>query len=250
MELFLAASFLGFVSMSLFVGVRLMLVWRRTRQLPELLLGLSSLLLGGITYPVGAAVASGQIEVSAFWRVWLSNGANLAGHLGYALVLLFTIKVFRPDDVWASRAQWLIWAVQSFALCAFGLALVRTGGHYEETAAWVSCVNLIGPILIFGWTCFESLGAYRMARRRVALGLSDAVIANRMLMWAGFAGAIALGALQSFVCESQDLPYMHLDWARGTIALLGLAEAVFLLLAFFPPAAYQGWLREGAQAHA
>jgi hypothetical protein len=248
-QLFLIASFLGFVFMSVLVGGRLVSVWLRTRQLPELLLGISTLVLGGIAYPVGAVVTSGEVEVAAFWRSWLSVGANVACHLAYALVLAFTVKVFRPGAIWASRMQWPIWMIQAAATWLFGVEIVRTLGHSEQVATWVSCVNLVAPILIFGWTAVESLHAHLKARRRLALGLIDAVVANRMLMWAGFGGAIAVGAAQSFVCEVLEIPYMQVEWAQAMMSALGLAETAFLALAFFPPAAYRSWiLRRASKA--
>jgi hypothetical protein len=84
-----------------------------------------------------------------------------------------------------------------------------------------------------------------MLRRRLALGLTDAIVTNRFLLW-GLTGASAGVALVILtLLRLADINYMSAPVALFTAAVCGLLASVFLYLAFLPPAAYLRWLGRG-----
>ena len=76
METFALLGFLTFFVASLAVGVRLVLLWRRTRQLPELLIGIGVLGIG----PVG--FGSMMVGVALLERAHAPALAGLAFGVG------------------------------------------------------------------------------------------------------------------------------------------------------------------------
>ena len=87
------------------VGGRLLLLARRTRQAPELMLGLDFLLIGGIGYPL--AIASAPLAASGWLlpAVVALVGSTTSSHVGMLFHGLFTRAVFRPQERWA---RWIV----------------------------------------------------------------------------------------------------------------------------------------------
>ena len=61
----------AYALVALVIGLRLVLLFRRTRELPELLVGVSMLFLAGIGYPL-SAVAREATEMSVSASSWLN----------------------------------------------------------------------------------------------------------------------------------------------------------------------------------
>jgi hypothetical protein len=98
--------------------------------------------------------------------------------------------------------------------------------------------------LVFAWTAAESLAYHAMLRRRIALGIADPVVANRVLLWAIAAvatvvlcGVIAASMLAGMAPMQHALPLC----AIGAAALVA---STCWTLAFLPPASYLAALRE------
>ena len=70
----IATGFIAFFLVSLTVGVRLLLLWRRTRQLPELLIGIGVLGIG----PVGFG-----LQMAGAVRMQAGHDPELLFLLGY-----------------------------------------------------------------------------------------------------------------------------------------------------------------------
>src|SRR5215471_8087419 len=86
------------IGCSIFVGLRLLAVHRRTGGSPELMLGLMLLLSVGVGYP--CSIMSLRITDLALARV-LNIISSLAVNGGFALLFLFAARVFRPESAWA-----------------------------------------------------------------------------------------------------------------------------------------------------
>jgi len=238
---------LAFIVVSGIVGLRLLLLARRTRQLPELAVGSGLFLVGAVSYPLGLVAQLGLAGETA--------AANLAAGLacvsvsvGSIAIYAFNRTVFRPREPWA---RWLSFAASGVlvAYAAVGVfrATTRPPGWYSRPDGWFYALELT-LLLSYAWTTVEALHWYAMLRRRLALGLADPVVVNRFLMWAlsgmaatgGVAGmlAVALGGAE---------PY-HSAAARLGVGLGGSLASVVLWLAFAPPARYLRWLRRGSAA--
>jgi hypothetical protein len=225
------------------VGARLLLVSRRTRGFPELVLGLSLASITGIGFPIVLLT-----ELRQTIGPLLTFAADFVGSfvvaMGFAGFYVFNWRVFRPDSRWAAV----------LTVLGSGAALVATAATVWLAIGVESSVQKFHivrgwEILLFSsaaagflWGAVEAFRYHAMLRRRLALGLADAIVTNRVLLW-GFTGASAGAALVIFtLLRLADVNYMSAPVALFTAAVCGLLASVFLYLAFLPPAAYLRWL--------
>jgi hypothetical protein len=167
-----------------------------------------------------------------------------AGRVVYALGVVplarFMQRVFHPGDRWAS---WLVWTC---ALCLFaGLIVSALGGDLEGLTLtngwfWVEWVGYTAP---FGWVAVASLLSFSSATRRARIGLCEAVVVNRYLLWAIFgvlqvASCLALIPMYSSYAEEG----VFAAWSDALVGGLELASLTVLWFVFFPPIAYRRWL--------
>jgi hypothetical protein len=207
------------------VGVRLLLLWRHTRELPELTIGLAFVLAGFVG---GVLIHLGTVLNSAV----LGRGAVATLHAGALCLAVFTWRVFRPDALWAGS---LVAALAAGA----GLALLGGSGYGTEGAArggtifWLGFVCRAAP---FGWAALESGLYYTRMRRRAQIGLADADVARRFLFW-----AVGSGCVFWIWCQSGTLIALGHDPNLGgpllVRSLIGLVAAGALWCAFFPRSA-------------
>jgi hypothetical protein len=225
------AALLGmsaFALASTVVGLRLLLLSRRTGLLPERMIGLSLFLAGGC----GATllVASG-FAGDARWLV--ATAAIAMINLGVAALGVFTWRVFRPTLVGATLVASCV------MLLLMSMIVDRAAGHYLGMArsSFSTGTDYAGRLALYGWATAESLRQYALARRRVRLGLTDPLVANRFLLW-GVATVAALGiwlhALWQELIGRNDTTESYL-----VATLLGGTCALAIWLAFFPPRSYR-----------
>jgi hypothetical protein len=225
------------------VGVRLLLVFRRTRGFPELMLGFSLAAITGIGFPIVLLT-----ELRETLGPLLTFAADLVGSfvvaLGFAGFYAFTWRVFRPGSRWAAvltvlGAGTALVATGATVVLAFGIE--SSEEKFRIVRSW-EIPLFISAAIGFLWSAVEALHYHAMLRRRLALGLVDRVVTNRVLLW-GLAGASAGTALVIFTL----LPLANLNPLTAPVALFtaaacGFLVSVFLYLAFLPPAAYLRWL--------
>lgn len=79
---------------------------------------------------------------------------------------------------------------------------------------------------------------HRMARRRVALGLADRVVANRFLLW-GLFGLTATGInVASLIGNALGVDPSRSPSVIVPMGVLGFGASAAMYLAFVPPAWY------------
>jgi hypothetical protein len=238
MELFAGLSVCLLIASALIIAIKTFAVWRRSRALPELLL---SVMLASATvtgYPL--AIASHRIPASEV--LWIHLAYPLVINLGFACLLFFTLRVFRPGVAWARCLVGL--ALLLLAGCAAAYVREVTGANPRGQGELVglSLVNTAPIAVAYFWTTLESLVYYRRLRLQLRLGLTDAHVANRMLLWglmtlsAGIAVVINAGAM--LTGSFMSAPIVAVSSA------LGLVHAGCLFLAFHPPAWYRGWVAQ------
>ena len=233
------------------IGVRLLLLARRTGRRPERLLGTGLGLTGGLGYGILIAVTLTRQALGETPHALLTAlGALGKGlhDLGVVAMLGFVLTVFRPNDEWAKALAGAMLA----ALVAGYFGNAATGGFVHGRAEgfwyWLGFAA-IGTYPV--WIATESFLYHRRMRRRSALGLADPVIVNRFLLWgvgAVFSVAaiwtVSLPALLGLPLEEQRrLSPLVLSitsvWGIGAIASYWLT--------FFPPVWYRA--RIGAAAN-
>jgi hypothetical protein len=241
----LAAAGVGLlIGASVLVAIRLLVLHRRTGGAPELWLGAMLLLSVGLGYPTRIAADQGPRE----WAGELLVISHLAIGAGFCFLFVFTRRVFRPEAGWAG------------ALAAGGvIALLGKAVHgcvQVWRHGWVDTADAplgeilatTGPLLVgYAWTACEAFRYHAAMRRRVKLGLADATVANRFLLWGLMASSATTGVAlntAAFVFQVDLMNPVLLLASTST----GLGQAALLVLAFAPPRAYLSWVRSRAPA--
>ncbi len=235
-------GFLTFFVVALTVGVRLLLLWGRTRQLPELLMGIGVLGIGPVGFGfmlVGAASHSNPaIENVAF------GVGTLAVAAGVMATCIFNWFVYRPSSVAAMTVT------IGVGIMFLSILVVHTiDGRWAPAAAmtWDSLARSLTQVGGLLWGSGESLYYWSRMRRRQNLGLADSVVVNRFLMWglgAGFAGAgTGIGVAAEIVT---GVPALQIPWVVSTSSAFGFVAAVAIYLAFVPPERYVRFIRSNA----
>jgi hypothetical protein len=247
-QLLIELCVLAYVVVVTAVGARMLWLARRTRGVPERLIGAGSVLICGVGFP--ASVVSGfggalaQVEVP----LWLAS--EFLTQVGIVLMYGFTQQVFRPGARWAKALIVAVAVWLPVALAGAGFALAQAPAEASSviaTRGWLlACFVAYGGCFV--WTAIESLHHYRMARRRQALGLADAVVVSRFLLWGCYGiaatGILAANAAGVILGHNISTSQVVLLPAGG----LGLVASVAIYFVFVPPAWYLGWLRAPAQA--
>jgi hypothetical protein len=240
-------SLLLFVATTAIVGVRMLLLARRTGERPEFLMGAGMALVGGIGYPGGIISRFGLGSVGEMsFPIWFISTA--CTQVGIALIYAFTWQVFRAKVTWAKVL--VVAGVGSMAAGLAGMAHALATAPSTADSALVTrgpiFIGMVGYAGCFLWTALEGFHHHRMALCRLALGLTDPIVANRFFLW-GFFGlmASALTAISAVIAVLGGKP-------SGTpitmlpMGVLGAAAATAMYLAFFSPAWYVGWLQSQA----
>jgi hypothetical protein len=242
LDLFALSAISIYTVVGWIIGVRLLRLARRTGGFPEKALGASELLLAGLVPPL-------FIVAQAVSEPAVARTAHFLGHLAYTvgsgILIVFTWRVFRPGEAWA---RILVYGGLLVLGVGGGMNLSRTVMVENvlelraiQTVAFLvmEWVTLVG----FFWTTAEGLQLHLRLRKQVALGLTDPVVANRMLLWTvvGIGGIAAAGAPVLAGLHGLD-PATHVP-TRLLSGFAALVSSVAIQLAFLPPAAYLRWVR-------
>lgn len=219
-------------------SVRLLILSRRTQQLPEFYLGAGFacmvLSIPFMGFSGVGRLAAGEVDLLllavGLVLLWLSFGTQAA----------FTWTAFRPRAAWAENLVLAIGSGQAVitggVLHALGSAPLDTPS-FEAAQPWMQALRV--PIgVVYLWTSIEAWVQYAMARRRNRIGLGDPVTTNRILLWALNSGVGVLAVAVSALLHLQARGPFADPRAALAIGLAGLAGAVILYLAFMPPAWY------------
>jgi len=227
------------------VGARLLLLARRTRQLPEFCFGISFLFLGVIGYPLSiaarkAAMAGTPVPELLPSALFIQDLASLA-------MFIATWQTFRPKERWPRHVMWA--GVAVFVASTFGDSVMagtwqfRDGGVWYELGFWARAGSFI-------WAAVEAGRYYGTMRRRMKLGLADPVVTDRFRLWTISSCAIAAAFL---------IFYLGRLWAENvatsvpvlmTTSIAGLIAGITVWLAFVPPDSYVKRVRARAEAFA
>jgi len=231
------------------VGLRLLWLAKMGGGRPAWLCGHGFSLIALIGFPLGVLSGQGFAPVGEV-HLPLAAVSLLANLLGIGSFFLFTVSVFRPGALWAHT-------LAGAAIAGAGMAGVGIVGaiavspasasSFQVTWGWAATFQLI-CVLCFGWMGIEGLREWWMSRRRLALGLSDAVVSNRLLMWGLFGVSTTLLCLVLAGVMLSGQPTATSPLAQVSQALFGLVSSAAATLAFFPPPSYLARLRAGQPA--
>lgn len=236
------------VAVSLAVGMRLLSLARRTRHFPEMALSLGSLVLPAIGYPaLLVAVALEGLGLPGAPPVFFVGLSFTAAAV--SMNYFFTWQVFRPGVAWSvilcCVGTWLLVAPVGGVVAHVSTLGIDAG--IRSARSWTLAV-VFSALASYGWAALESGLYYRMARRRLRLGLVDADVCNRFLLW-----AVALGAFFALAGLSAGQLVLGLNPIESrlfsvSLGFAGLLNSVAMALCFMPPAGYRAWLARRAVA--
>jgi len=235
-------GFLAFFVVALVVGIRLLLLWRRTRQLPELLMGIGVLGIGPIGFgamTIGAVSTSNPAIANAGYAI-----GTVAVAAGVLAKCVFNWLVYRRESIPAK--------IVVFGVGGLMLVIIAThtldGQWVPMTAiAWDSLGRSLTQVGCLLWGSGESLYYWSRMRRRLKLGLADSVIVNRFLMWGLGAGFAGVGTGIGVTAEIMTgIPTLQIPWVVSTSSVFGFVAAVSIYLAFVPPERYVRYVRDHA----
>lgn len=220
------------------VGTRMLLLARRTRGRHELLMGAGMVLIGTVGTP--ANVASGFGKTVGEMSVPLWAASMLVTQIGIALIYAFTWQVFRPAAAWgkATVAGGVLFMLAGLIASGHALSVAPPDASSTLVARNGLFVGMVGYCGCFLWSAFEGFVQHGRARKRMALGLADAVIANRFLLW-GIFGLLATGInLASITANALGLDPMKSPLVLIPLGVFGFLASAAMYLAFLPPAGY------------
>ncbi len=233
MRVLAALGYGAFLLASCVVGVRLLLLWRRTGQLPELTIGLGFLGCGGVGYPALMIAAGAFFEMPPDAARWTASLGLLAFHLGSAALWLAIWRIFQPQAAWAESlfvlATTLLAVVFVRDVLIDGRPIPPADGAWYWVGLFARCACLL-------WGSIESFRYHARLRRRLALGLTDALTVSQFLLWGIGAGA-GFGMVINTVLMRLHPAYQVSSPGLALSTLLGLVAAACIWLTFFPPAA-------------
>jgi len=220
----------------LIVGIRLFRLAVRTHQSAERLLG-AMFLVTGTSYLIYQSPI-------LFDREELWTALNFAGRVCYMpapiLLAIFTRKVFRPTAGWGGGL-----VAVTIALMIVGVGLSALGGDLEGYSIdnpWFWC-EWLGYTLPFGWAGVEAILQYRLVRRQRVIGLGDALVCNRFLLWGVFGAVsvvvscLALAQYAEYQAANQFTAFWDSLVGGGEIVSVGLIWFIFM-----PPPFYRRWI--------
>ncbi len=240
MEALAKLSFVGTSVLMLVLGLRLLSVWRRTRQIPELAIGVAYVLgIGGLFLLVAAdaLILAGKDALGVFLC------GHCAAQLSQAGLIVGVWRIFRPK-----QALGAVLATAGIGLCMASIAVAVFRGEaerYTEINAHQVLTTLLG-VFSYGWIAVESLRYSAQLRRRRALGLADTLYLWRFRCWGvGGVTAATLGPLASSSVAICHSGVANVTWLFVTMQVLMIVTSTTTWFAFFPPAFY----RRRAAAH-
>lgn len=215
----------------------------RSGQSPERVLGITFLLMG-ISYlfyelPFPLQNEALLVPFAVTGRVFYDASV--------VTVALFTKQVFHSDRAWAN---WLFGS--TIALLVIGFAVSALYGDWEGLAPlgnpgfWP---EWLGQSIPCAWVGLAGLSQYAKARRRLRVGLTDALVCNRFLLF-GLFGILQLGSLAVLIPMyiGFEATGVFSTWSDRLLGSLEILTVATIWIAFFPPALYRSWVRSAAMA--
>jgi hypothetical protein len=239
-----AVAMLLFVLSCSAVGIRLLWLAKNGGGRPALLCGNGFSLIAILGFPLGVLSGHGVAAVGDV-QLPLTAVSLLANLLGMSCFFVFTVSVFRPSSLWAHTLAGAGIACLAMAAVAILAALAvapASASSLTVTSGWSLTFQAVCTIC-FAWLGVEGAAEWVKLRRRVQLGLADAAVLNRLLMWSLFGASSTLLCAVLLAVQHAGQPTATSVVAQGSQALFGLVSSAAVSLAFFPAPAFLERLR-------
>jgi hypothetical protein len=240
----LGISQLLYIAVVLTLGVRLLLLALRSRQLPEALLAIHFLLCCGLGYLLmvtGLSLANEPGLAPAALVTGLIAAGTFGSCVGVFGGICFNYLVFRQSEPWARGLVALCAVTLTTGFVGYGLTGGFTHGRFEGFWFWLYYGTYAAGA---AWVMVEPLRYYTAMRKRLQLGLAEPLVVNRFLLWGiGSVGRFVMvvgGAAPAvmFTGMRTDFAPNAVSYILISVALVGLVVAVSYWLTFFPTRRY------------
>jgi hypothetical protein len=220
----------AYIGASLVVGTKLILLWRRTREFPELGVGLAFVLGGGVAYAAwlvfGVATSAGVPRETLSPVLLLGLFATCMGALANGAAIA---RIYRPGSRWTAAFL----GASGVTMAAGMIVTVAFPPPRSSVGFWT---GLLAALPIWTWAAGESFALAQTLHRRAKLGLADPVVVSRIVLWGTCMAIVVAMTVISFVGRLVSGPMMN-PAVGAVTALLGVAGALAIWLGFFPPRA-------------
>jgi len=226
-------------------GCRLLGLAGQDREAGASGLAAGMIFIGGaglVLIPIGSSL--GETATASF--VALSGEVLMRGAI--AALWVFLWRVFYPGR-WQAMLATFLGSALLFGTLVWDVLSQSHWAHYD-TALPSHHATQLAIALPFFASAWATGVHWQRSRRQLALGLGDAVTANRFLLWAiacsCFVAICGLGALAGYARGIGSLGLAHASTAARGLLYLPIAGAVWLGL--FTPAAWTRRIRYRAGA--
>ena len=232
MELVGLLAIVAYCGVSLVVGLRLLLLARRTRELPERLIGSAFLVGGAFGYPT--AIASGLIRPAA---PQLSHGLFYLASLGLVVaaicLLLFWQRVYRGGQPGAR----IVVALGALTLVGalIGLWFTHEAGTAPAGSPWF-LPEIAAQGVAYAVNAGASARLWLRLRRRLVLNLADPAVVERIGLWSVAAWAVTFQYAYTLVRTWLTGEALLRGAEAALLTSIGLVAAASIGRAFFPGA--------------
>ena len=235
------------IGSAFWLGGRLLHRAGRNGGAPERLLGLHLLLaigVGSLLLTIATTSAYAAEPLSPLAHAAFTVGGNLATIAGLMAALWFNYRVFHDGQ---SSGRWTA-AVASGLMWAGFLLYVQAGGMQGADlygrASWPYVASMVLGDL---WLISDALRFRSQLLRRLALGLAEPLVVDRLLLWSiaslARVALVLIAPLASFVVgTTTELRASLVSPMLLLSALLILTATVSLWLMLSPSAAYRRWV--------
>jgi hypothetical protein len=228
------------------IAIRLGRVAVRERTVPEVLM---ALFFGGGSLGYGVLLIAPTFGFSPAIALVLRTASTTLLLLPGTTVVLFTWYVFRREAGWARALAWSLAGIAVLTHVASTWLAAPLGlGHIVSMTPgapfyWAVTVLKASGFL---WACLEASLYYGSAKKRVMLGLTHALVANRFLLWAVWSGAatamVGIRILSAFIVDSTVAQPVTPVPILLAMFVGGLTCAGAVWLTFAPPNFYRRFI--------
>lgn len=247
MQLFSLIPLMTFGLVSTAVAIKLLLLARRTRQIPELSISLGVLLIGALGLPIAIVSRSPAFRDTALGTTLFATGLLMIC-VGHEMTYLFCWNVFRRNSKWARAA---VASSSGMFLVGWFMLVQLINGGGEPTAiqaATVPYAVLIITLQVMGtsWSGAESYRYWGMQKRRLKLGLANPLVVERFLWWSLSNLATASLGLTLIACTLLGRNILTDPLSLMIMNVTGTVLSITWGLSFFPPKVYVRWVETRA----
>ncbi len=234
-------GYAAYIAASVVLGCRLIWLWRRTGEWPELSIGLAFLMGGACGFcawlGVGLLASRGASPEAIKSMAMIGLLVTVIGALntGAGMALIYRPGVFGAK----------VWVATVGAAMVLGLWRYAAIDAASESIALWWTLGLSS--LIYAWGAFEALSLGRILGRRARLGLADPLVVGRAMHWGYSSASVVLSIWVGFAGRLLYGPLPE-PWVSTVASSLLMIGAASIWLGFFPPSWYRDRLARSLEA--